>query len=575
MMTSNNENSKETYTPSNFIRDIIAEDVESGKNGGKVQTRFPPEPNGYLHIGHAKAIVLSFGMAEEFGGECNLRFDDTNPITEDTEYVESIMEDIRWLGYDWGDRLFYASDYFQKLYEFAVQLVKQGDAYADSLSPEEIKSFRGDYNRPGKLSPYRDRSVEENLEMLEKMRAGEFEEGEVVLRAKIDMNHPNMNMRDPLIYRIRKVRHHRTGDNWCIYPMYDFAHGQSDAIEEITHSLCSLEFENHRPLYDWFLDRLGIVDPRPRQIEFARLNLSYTVMSKRKLLELIQEKRVDGWDDPRMPTLCGMRRRGYTPEAIRGFCERIGVAKKQGVVDVTLLEHAVREHLNEIAPRVMGVLNPLKVVITNYPDEREDWFDCPYYPDEPEKGTRKVPLTREIYVERDDFRETPPRKWRRLTPGKEVRLRYACYITCQEVIKDPDTGEVVELRCTWDPESKGGWSADGRKVRGTSHWVSAKYALPAQVRLYDRLFKKKNPMETEEGESYQDHLNEESLEVLDGCLVEPSLENAPPGERYQFERLGYFCVDTKDSHPESLVFNRTISLRDSWARKEKANPGKG
>ncbi len=561
---------KETGTPSNFIREIIAEDLEKGKNNGSVRTRFPPEPNGYLHIGHAKAIVLSFGMADEFEGLCNLRFDDTNPITEDTEYVESIMEDIRWLGYDWEDRLFYASDYFEKLYEFAVKLVKQGDAYADSLPPDKIREYRGDYNRPGKPSPYRDRSVEENLDLLEKMRAGEFEEGEIVLRAKIDMNHPNMNMRDPLMYRVRKAEHHRTGNYWCIYPMYDFAHGQCDAIEEITHSLCSLEFENHRPLYDWFLDRLEIIDPRPRQIEFARLNLTYTVMSKRKLLELIQKELVDGWDDPRMPTLCGMRRRGYTPEAIRRFCERIGVAKKQGVVDVSLLEHAVRENLNETSPRVMAVLEPLKVIITNYPAENEDWFDCPYFPDEPEKGTRRVPLTRELYIERDDFREDPPRKWRRLAVGREIRLRYACYITCEEVVKDPGTGEIVELRCTWDPDSKGGWSSDGRKVKGTSHWVSAKYAVPAKVRIYDRLFKKENPLETRDGEDYKDHLNEDSLSVLEGCLVEPSLKEPPRGARYQFERLGYFCVDAKDSAPGDLVFNRTISLRDSWARIEKS-----
>jgi glutaminyl-tRNA synthetase len=555
--------------PSNFVREMIANDVEEGKYGGKVATRFPPEPNGYLHIGHAKSICLNFGMAEEFGGICNLRFDDTNPLAEEEEYVEAIKEDVRWLGFDWGDRLYFASDYFEKLFEFAIQLIKDGKAYVDSLTPEQIREYRGDYNNPGKESPYRDRSVEENLDLLHRMRAGELEEGSCVLRAKIDMASPNMNMRDPLMYRILKAEHHRTGDRWCIYPMYDFAHGQSDAIEGITHSLCTLEFKNHRPLYDWFLDELGI-DPRPHQTEFARLNLSYTIMSKRKLLELIRDGHVSGWDDPRMPTVRGLRRRGFPPEAIRSFCERIGVSKRDNVVDVSLLEYEVRNVLNRTSPRIMGVLRPLKVVIENYPDDGVDWFDCPYFPDEPEKGTRKVPLTREIYVERDDFREDPPRKWHRLAPGREVRLRYACYITCKDVIKDPDTGEVIELRCTWDPESKGGWSPDGRKVRGTLHWVSADHGVPAEVRLYDRLFNRANP--TEGGADYKEHLNPDSLEVLTDCLVEPSLgETTPePGSRYQLERLGYFCVDPVDSSPDGLVFNRTVSLRDTWARIEKA-----
>jgi glutaminyl-tRNA synthetase len=554
-------------TPSNFIREIIAADVAQGKHGGKVVTRFPPEPNGYLHIGHAKAICLSFGMAAEFGGVCNLRMDDTNPLTEDVEYVDSIKEDVRWLGFDWGDRLFFASDYYDRLYEFAVQLVKKGKAYVDSSSPDEIRELRGDYNTPGKPSPYRDRPVAENLDLLERMKNGEFAEGAHVLRAKIDLSASNMNLRDPLMYRILKVPHHRTGDKWCIYPMYDFAHGQSDAIEGITHSLCTLEFENHRPLYDWFLEELEI-EPRPHQYEFARLNLSYTIMSKRKLLELIEGGHVSGWDDPRMPTLCGLRRRGYPPEALRNFCERIGVSKRDNVVDVSLLEYEAREVLNRTSPRVMGVLRPLKVVIENFSPERVEWFECPYFPDEPEKGTRKVPLTREIYIERDDFREEPPRKWRRLAPGREIRLRYACYITCTEVIKDPHSGEVVELRCTWDPESLGGWSPDGRKVRGTSHWVSADHALPAEVRLYDRLFQKPNP--TEGGADYRQHLNPDSLEVLESCLVEPSLADCAPGQRFQFERLGYFCVDRRDSANEHLVFNRTVALRDTWAKIEKA-----
>jgi len=551
--------------PSNFIRDIITEDMKTGKYGGRVMTRFPPEPNGYLHIGHAKSICLNFGLAADFGGVCNLRFDDTNPTKEEVEYVEAIKEDIRWLGFDWEDRLYYASDYFEQLYEYAVQLIKAGKAYVDSLSAEEIREYRGDFNRPGKESPYRNRSVEENLDLFERMRAGEFEDGAHVLRAKIDMASGNMNMRDPVMYRILHQEHHRTGDKWCIYATYDWAHGQSDSIEGITHSICTLEFEDHRPLYDWFLDQLGI--HHPQQIEFARLNLSHTIMSKRKLLQLVEEGFVSGWDDPRMPTISGLRRRGYTPEAIRDFAERIGVARNESLVDVALLEHCLREDLNKRSPRVMAVLRPLRVVIENYPENQVEYLEAVNNPEDASMGTREVPFSRTLYVERDDFREDPPKKWFRLAPGREVRLKHAYYVTCVGVVKDEQTGEVVELRCTYDPESRGGSSPDGRKVRGTLHWVSAPHALEAEVRLYDYLLTVADPS-AEEGD-FKDCLNADSLETLTSCRVEPSLAGASPGSGYQFLRLGYFCVDP-DSSEDRLVFNRTVSLRDTWAKIEKA-----
>ncbi len=553
--------------PKDFIRERILADLASGRYGGRVATRFPPEPNGYLHIGHAKAIVLNFGVAEEFGGTCNLRFDDTNPAKEEQEYVDSIREDVRWLGYDWGDREYFASDYFDRLYEYAVHLIRKGLAYVDHLSPEQIREYRGTLTEPGRESPYRDRTVEENLELFEKMRAGEFEEGECVLRAKIDMAHPNVLMRDPTLYRIRKVAHHRTGTKWCIYPMYDFTHCLSDAIERITHSLCTLEFENNRPLYDWVLEACD-ADWRPQQIEFARLNLSYTVLSKRKLRQLVEEGHVDGWDDPRMPTLAGMRRRGFPPEAIRAFCERIGVAKRDSLVDVTLLENAVRDHLNRVAPRYMAVLRPLKIVIENYPEDRVEWFDAINNPEDPSAGTRKVPFSREIWIERADFREDPPRKFYRLAPGREVRLRYAYLVTCTDVIRD-EGGEIVELRCTYDPASRGGNAPDGRRVRGTLHWVSARHAVDGEVRLYDRLFSVEDPNDVPEGKTFLDFLNPESLEVLTGCKLEPLLAELAPGTRVQFERQGYFVVDTKDSRPGAPVFNRAVTLRDSWARIEK------
>ncbi len=555
-------------TPStDFIRQIIEEDLRTNKYGGRVHTRFPPEPNGYLHIGHAKSICLNFGVAEEYGGLCNLRFDDTNPTKEDVEYVESIKRDIRWLGFDWGDREFYASDYFDQLYEYAVQLIKLGKAYVDSLSPEEIRQYRGTLTEPGRESPYRNRSVEENLELFERMRAGEFKDGEHVLRAKIDMASPNIVMRDPILYRIRHVPHHRTGTRWCIYPMYDFAHCISDSIEGITHSLCTLEFENNRALYDWILDQLGLY--HPQQIEFARLNLSYTVLSKRKLLELVERGIVNGWDDPRMPTISGLRRRGYTPEAIRDFCERIGVAKKENLVDIALLEHCLREDLNRRAPRAMAVLRPLRVVLVNYPEDRVEELQAVNNPEDPGMGTRKVPFSRVLYIERDDFREDPPKKFFRLAPGREVRLRYAYIIKCVDVIKDQRTGEILELRCTYDPETGLGPTPPGRRVKGTIHWVSAAHALPAEVRLYDRLFIKENPNEVEEGKDWLDYVNPKSLEVLTSCRVEPSLATASPGDHYQFERLGYFCVDP-DSAPGGLVFNRAVPLRDTWAKIEKA-----
>jgi glutaminyl-tRNA synthetase len=555
----------EAEAHADFIREAVAQDLATGRFD-RVHTRFPPEPNGYLHIGHAKAFNIDFGIAEDFGGLYNLRFDDTNPVKEEIEYVESIQADIRWLGYDWGDRLYYASDYFDQLYEWAVQLIKDGKAYVDSLSPEEIKEYRGGFGEPGKESPYRDRSVEENLDLFERMRAGEFEEGAHVLRAKIDMGSGNMNMRDPVMYRILHTSHHRTGDKWCIYPMYDYAHGQSDSIEGITHSLCDLFYEDHRPLYDWFLEQLGIY--QPRQIEFGRFNLTYTVLSKRFLLQLVKEGYVDGWDDPRMPTLAGLRRRGYTPQAIRTFLDRTGVAKNESMADIALLEHCLREDLNLRALRVMAVLRPLRVVITNYPKDKVEELEAVNNPGDESMGTRTVPFSRVLYVEQEDFREEAPRKWFRLAPGREVRLKHAYYITCQDVIKD-DSGNVVELRCTHDPESRGGSTPDKRKVRGTLHWVSAAHALDAQVRLYDHLFDKKNPTDVEEGGGFEDNLNPHSLETLTSCKVEPSLAGAQSGSRCQFLRLGYFCIDP-DSSDQLLVFNRTTTLRDTWARIEKA-----
>lgn len=560
---------KEGGPTRDFIRTIIDEDNRNGKHDGRVHTRFPPEPNGYLHVGHAKSICLNFGIAREYGGLCNLRLDDTNPSKEEAEYVESIAADVRWLGFDWDDRMFYASDYFPHMYEYAEQLIRDGRAYVCSLSPEEIREYRGTLTEPGKDSPYRDRSVDENLELFRRMRAGEFPEGAHVLRAKIDMASPNLNLRDPTIYRIKHESHHRTGDEWCIYPMYDYAHCLSDSIEKITHSICTLEFEDHRPLYDWFLDELKVF--HPQQIEFARLNLSYTILSKRRLLELVREGFVSGWDDPRMPTISGLRRRGVPPESIRRFCDIIGVAKRDSVLDVALLEHTIREDLNLSAPRVMAVLKPLKVVIVNYPEDREETLEAVNNPEDPAMGTREVPFSRELYIERDDFRLDPPRKFFRLAPGREVRLRYAYFITCVDVVSDPETGEIVELRCTYDPATRGGDAPDGRKVRGTIHWVSARHALDAEVRLYDRLFTKPNPVEGEE--DFKDFLNPNSLEVLDDCRLEPGLAEMGPGQRCQFERLGYFSKDPVDSKPDRPVFNRIVGLRDSWAKIEKRLEG--
>ncbi len=556
----------ESTAPSDFIRTIINEDLKTNKYKGRVHTRFPPEPNGYLHIGHAKSICLNFGIAAEYGGLCNLRFDDTNPTREEEEYVESIEEDVRWLGFDWEDRLFYASDYFDQMYDYAVQLIKAGKAYVDDLSADVVREYRGTFIDPGKESPHRSRSVEENLDLFERMRAGEFENGSRVLRAKIDMASPNLNLRDPAMYRILHAEHHRTGSRWCIYPMYDWAHGLEDSIEGITHSICTLEFEAHRPLYDWFLDELGVY--HPQQIEFARLNLTYTVMSKRKLLQLVEQGHVSGWDDPRMPTVSGLRRRGYTPESIRNFCERIGVAKTDSTIDIALLEHCIREDLNKRAPRVMAVLRPLRVVIDNYPEDQTEEVDAVNNPEDPDMGTRKVPFSRVLYIERDDFREDPPPKFFRLAPGREVRLRYAYFITCVGVVKDEHTGEVVELRCTYDPASRGGNSPDGRKVKGTIHWVSTAHALEVEVRLYDRLFTAEDPGEVRDGAGFESVLNPDSQEIVTG-YIEPSLAGAAPGSRYQFERLGYFCVDSKDSSAERMVFNRTVTLRDSWAKIEK------
>jgi glutaminyl-tRNA synthetase len=552
--------------PRDFIRAILEEDRRSGKHGGRVATRFPPEPNGYLHIGHAKSICLNFGVASEYGGTCNLRFDDTNPEKEEVEYVESIQEDVRWLGFDWDDRLYYASDYFESLYQYAVTLIRKGKAYVDSLSAEEIREHRGTLTEPGRDSPYRNRSVEENLDLFQRMRAGEFEDGAHVLRAKIDMASPNLNLRDPTLYRIRKAVHHRTGDAWTIYPMYDYAHALSDAIEEITHSLCTLEFEDHRPLYDWVVEEAE-TPFRPRQIEFARLNLSYTVLSKRKLLRLVREGHVRGWDDPRMPTISGMRRRGYTPESIRTFCDRIGLAKRDSLVDVAQLEHAVREERNENAPRVMAVLDPIRVVLTNYPDGEEEELEAVNNPEDEDAGSRMVPFSRVLLIEREDFMENPPKKFFRLSPGREVRLRYAYLITCQEVVKD-ERGELTELRCTYDPATRGGSPPDGRRVKATLHWVSARHALDAEVRLYDRLFVKEDPEEGAEGGNFLRNLNPDSLRVLENAKVEPGLAGASPGDSYQFERQGYFAVDP-DSTVERLVFNRTVSLKDAWARIQK------
>jgi glutaminyl-tRNA synthetase len=559
-------------TPSNFIRNIIEEDLRTCKYGHRVHTRFPPEPNGYLHIGHAKSICLNFSLASDYDGLCNLRFDDTNPTKEEEEYVESIKEDIKWLGFDWGDRLYYASDYFDQLYEYAIQLIKIGKAYVDDLSADEIREYRGTLTKPGKDSPYRNRSEEENLDLFNRMREGGFADGSRVLRAKIDMASPNLNMRDPVMYRILHEKHNRTVDKWCIYPMYDFTHGQSDSIEGITHSICTLEFEDHRPLYDWFIKELNIY--HPQQIEFARLNLSHTVMSKRKLLELVEEGCVNGWDDPRMPTISGLRRRGFTPISIRNFCERIGLAKRDSMIDMALLEHCVREDLNKIAPRVMAVLRPLRVVIDNYPEGQVEELEAINNPEDPDMGTRKIPFSRVIHIEQDDFHEDPPKKFYRLAPGREVRLRYAYFIKCVDVVRDQKTGEVIELHCTYDPDTKGGSATDERRVKATLHWVSAEHSLDAEVRLYEHLFLKEDPMDEKDGADFKHFLNPNSLQILRSCHVEPGLRGASPGSRYQFERQGYFCVDNIDSSNDLLVFNRTVSLRDTWARIQKAGKGK-
>jgi len=557
----------ESTRPGNFITNIIDEDIANNKNESRVHTRFPPEPNGYLHIGHAKSICLNFDLAKTYNGKCNLRFDDTNPSREEVEYVNGMIEDIKWLGFDWEDRLFYASNYFETLYEYAVKLIKDGHAFVCDLTADEIREYRGTLTEPGKESPYRNRSVEENLDLFKRMRTGEFKDGSKVLRAKIDMTSGNLNMRDPIMYRVLHAHHHNTGDEWCIYPIYDWAHGQSDSIEGITHSICDISFEAHRPLYDWFLDKLGV--HHPQQIEFARLNISYTVLSKRKLRELVEGEYVTGWDDPRMPTLSGLRRRGYTPACIRNFCDRIGVSKRESIVAVADLEFTIREDLNKHSPRVMGVLNPLRVVIDNYPDDTVEEMDAINNPEDESAGTRKVPLSKELYIEKEDFREDPPKKYFRLAPGKEVRLRYGYFITCTDFVKD-DNGEVIEVHCTYDPASRGGNSPDGRKVKGTIHWVSAMHAIEAEVRLYDRLFMVEDPLDVKEGEDFKDHVNPDSLEVIT-ALVEPSLKEAKAGDRYQFERRGYFCVDTNDSTVEKLVFNRTVTLRDTWAKMEKAN----
>jgi glutaminyl-tRNA synthetase len=575
-MTTSNPNADAAATPqadhpSNFIREIILEDLKTNKYGGRVHTRFPPEPNGYLHIGHAKSICLNFGLAAEFGGKTNLRFDDTNPEKEEQEYVDSIITDVRWLGFDWEDRLFYASDYFDQLHEWAVQLVNAGKAYVCDLSAEEVRQYRGTLNEPGKESPYRNRSVEENLDLFGRMRAGEFPDGSRTLRAKIDMASPNLNMRDPVMYRILHAEHHRTGSKWCIYPMYDFAHGQSDSIERITHSICTLEFEDHRPLYNWFIQQLDIFPSQ--QIEFDRLNITYTLLSKRKLLQLVRDGHVRGWDDPRMPTLSGLRRRGYTPEAIRNFCAAIGASKTNGTIELAMLEHFLREDLNKSAPRVMAVLRPLRIVIDNYPEGQVEELEAVNNPEDPAAGTRKVPFSRELYIEQDDFREDPPKKFFRLSPGQEVRLRAGYFITCTSVVKDEKSGEVVEVHCTYDPETRRGNAPDGRKVKATIHWVSAQHAINAEVRLYEILFTGEDPNDVPDGQEFTANLNPNSLETLTAPKLERSLATARPGDRYQFERLGYFCVD-RDSTSEKLVFNRTVQLRDTWAKIEKREKGK-
>jgi len=557
----------ETKPKTNFVRDIIDEHNRTGRFQGRVRTRFPPEPNGYLHIGHAKSICLNFGLAADYGGKCNLRFDDTNPETEEKEYVESIKRDVRWLGFDWEDREYYASDYYEQLFKFGLDLIRKGRAFVCDLSAEEVSRTRGTLTEPGRESPFRGRPVEENLDLFGRMRAGEFPDGSRILRAKIDMSHPNLLMRDPVLYRIRRARHYRTGDAWCLYPTYDWAHGQSDSLEGITHSICTLEFEVHRPLYDWFLDQLGV--HHPQQIEFARLNVSHTVLSKRKLLELVQEGRVSGWDDPRLPTISGMRRRGYPPAAIRRFCDLIGVAKGNSIVDLALLESCVREDLNRTAPRVMAVLRPLRVVIDNLPEGKVEELEAVNNPEDPAAGSRRVSFTRELYIERDDFLEDPPKKFFRLAPGREIRLRYAFFITCTSVVKDPGTGEVVELRCTYDPATRGGDAPDGRTSKATLHWVSASQSAEAEVRVYDTLFSQRDPEEVKEGQDWKSNLNPQSLEVLRGCRVEPCLQEAAPGSLWQFERLGYFCADSRDSRPGRPVFNRTVTLRDPWARIQK------
>jgi glutaminyl-tRNA synthetase len=554
----------DSESSTHFIQNIIEEDLKSGKNDGRVHTRFPPEPNGYLHIGHAKSICLNFGLASQYSGKCNLRFDDTNPSKEEEEYVKAIKEDVRWLGFDWEERLYYASENFDQLYEYAVQLIKKGKAYVDALNPEQIREYRGTLSEPGRDSPYRDRPVEENLDLFERMQASEFAEGERVLRAKIDMASGNLNLRDPVMYRILKLAHHRTGDKWCIYPMYDFTHGQSDSLERITHSICTLEFEDHRPLYDWFLKELDIY--RPQQIEFARLNLNYTLLSKRKLLQLVEEGHVNGWNDPRMPTLSGMRRRGYPPEAIRDFCERIGVSKSNSTVDFALLEHCVRENLNRTAPRVMVVIRPLKVVIENYPEDQMEDLTAENNPEDPSAGSRKIPFSQVLYIERDDFMEDPPKKFFRLAPGREVRLKHAYIIKCERVIKDEKTGEVLELRCTYDPQTKSGSSQEGRKVKGTLHWLTAAHAERAEVRLYNHLFLKENPVDEKEYPDLKSSLNPDSLEIVQDAFIEPFLKDAVGGDRFQFLRLGYFCVDNECSTPGVPVFNRTVTLRDTWAK---------
>jgi len=567
-MEEKSNNLKSESKPSNFIKEIIEEDLRTNKYNGCVHTRFPPEPNGYLHIGHAKSICLNFGLAKEYNGLCNIRFDDTNPTKEEAEYVESIKEDIKWLGFDWADREYYASDYFEKLYEYAIKLIKKGKAYVDALSADETSKYRGTPTEPGKESPYRNRTIEENLDLFAKMKAGEYKDGELVLRAKIDMSSPNMNLRDPIMYRIRHESHDRTGNKWCIYPTYDWAHGQSDSIEGITHSICTLEFENHRPLYNWFFEELEIF--HSQQIEFARFNLSYTVMSKRKLLELVEGKYVNGWDDPRMPTLSGMRRRGYTPESIRNISEKKGVAKRDAVIDIASLEHIIREELNKSTKRVLAVLHPLKVIIDNYPDDKIEELDAINNPEDPSMGTRKLPFSKIIYIDKDDFREDPPNKFYRLAPGKEVRLRYAYIIKCEDVIKDPTTGEIIELHCSYDKNTKSGSGSSSKKVKGTIHWVSAQQSFDAEVRLYDRLFSVANPT-GDKGNDFKNFINPNSLQVIHNCKLEPSLKNANTINRFQFERLGYFCLDSVDSKPNKLVFNRIVSLRDSWAKIEKAS----